>query len=121
MLLHEFLQHILFLLLIARRLPLPLHLLIIHHLLHHTPRLAVQIRQLAVFRDYFRDVDLGCGCDDVRPPVRAGGFGEGERDGFARGLGDECPGAVVDDNWVWEVALGAVSVHLCRDRGSIRQ
>jgi hypothetical protein len=69
MLLHELSQHILLLLIIARRLPLPLHLLIVHHLLHHPPRLAVQITQLRVFRHDFRGVDLGCRRDDVRPPV----------------------------------------------------
>lgn len=43
MLLHEVLQHILFLLFLARWFPLTLHLLIIHHFLHHASCLTVKI------------------------------------------------------------------------------
>jgi hypothetical protein len=105
MLLHKLLQQLVLLTLITRRLPLPLHLLVVHHLLHHPPRLAVQLRQLAVlWRDLGR-VDLGRGGDDVGPPVRAGGFGEVDGDFFAGRCGFEGPGRVVDLDGVGKVTL----------------
>jgi hypothetical protein len=69
MLLHKLLQQLILLTLVTRRLPLPLHLLVVHHLLHHPPRLAVQLRQLAVLWRDLGCVDLGRGGDDVGPPV----------------------------------------------------
>ena len=105
MLLHKLLQQLVLLTLITRRLPLPLHLLVVHHLLHHPPRLAVQLRQLAVlWRDLGR-VDLGRGGDDVGPPVRAGGFGEVDGDFFTGRCCFEGPGGLVDLDGVGEVAL----------------
>ena len=106
MLFHELRQHILLLLLITTGLPLALHLLIIHHLLDHAARLAVQLRQLRVLRLDFLHVDLGCGRDDVGPPRRARGFGERDDDFFAavRKRGER-PRRVIDVDWVREGAL----------------
>lgn len=84
---------------------MPLHLLVVHHLLHHTPRLAVQLRQLAVLRRDLGRVDLGRGRDDVGPPVRAGGFGEVDGDFFTGRCGFEGPSGFVDLDGVGEVAL----------------
>jgi hypothetical protein len=105
MLLHKLLQQLVLLTLITRRLSLPLHLLIVHHLLHHPPRLAVQLRQLAVLWRDFGRVDLGRGGDDVGPPVRAGGFGEVDGDFFAGRCGFEGPGGLVDLDGMGEVTL----------------
>ena len=105
MLRHELLQHIVLLLLLARRLPLPLHLLVIHHLLHHPPCLAVQLTQLAVLGLDLLRVDLGRGCHDVGPPVGPAGLDERDGDFFAGGRGGERPGAVVRLDGVREVAL----------------
>jgi len=87
MLRHELVQHLILLLFVARRLPLPLHLLVVHHFLDHATRLAVQFGQLAVLRLNLRGVDFGRGCHDVRPPVRARRFGEGDVNGFGVVLG----------------------------------
>jgi hypothetical protein len=105
MLLHKLLQQLVLLTLVTRRLPLPLHLLVVHHLLHHTPRLAVQLRQLAVLRRDLGRVDLGRGGDDVRPPVRAGGFGKVDGDVFTGRCCFEGPGRVIDLDGVGKVAL----------------
>ena len=59
MLLHKLLEHFLLLLLLTRRLPLSLHLLVVHHLLDHAPRLTVKITELAVLRYDLGCVDLG--------------------------------------------------------------
>jgi hypothetical protein len=107
MLLHEFLQHILFLLVLARRLPLPLHLLVIHHLLHHASCFPVQIAQLRVFRLDFRDVDFWGGGDYVGPPFGFVLFVEVDGDFFAGGCGFERPGAFVREDRVGKVALGS--------------
>ena len=48
----KLLQHIQLALLLARRLPHLLLPLIIHHFLHHSPRLPIQIPQLAILRLY---------------------------------------------------------------------
>lgn len=44
-------------------------LVVEHHLLHHTSRLAVQIAELAVLRLYLFGVDLGVMSEDVLPPL----------------------------------------------------
>jgi hypothetical protein len=105
MLLHKLLQQLVLLTLVTRRLPLPLHLLVVHHLLHHPPCLAVQLRQLTVLWCDLSRVNLGCGGDDVGPPVRAGGFGEVDGDFFTGGCCFEGPGGLVDLDGVGEVAL----------------
>lgn len=65
----EGLQHVQFLLLITGRLPHLLLPLIIHHLLNHTSRLAIQISQLAILRLDFRDIYLRRGSNDMFPPL----------------------------------------------------
>ena len=65
----ELSQHIQLLLLIARRLPHLLLPLIKHHLLDHTPRLPIQITQLAILRSNLRDINLRRCSNDVFPPL----------------------------------------------------
>mmetsp|Transcript_4347 Transcript_4347/g.9414 ORF Transcript_4347/g.9414 Transcript_4347/m.9414 type:complete len:303 (-) Transcript_4347:164-1072(-) len=76
MLLHKLLEHVLLSLLVgggkARRL-LPL---IIHHLLHRLPRVAVEIRQLGVLRLHLLRVDLGIAHDHRLPPLHLIALGE---------------------------------------------
>ena len=79
-------QHLPLLFLIAGRFPHLLLALIIHHLLDHTPRLAVQIAQLRVLRCDLGDVNLGRVRHDVRPPLHLIDFVEMDRDLFARGV-----------------------------------
>lgn len=102
----EPLQHLQLLLLVARwqaHLLLPL---VVHHLLHHPPRLAVQVRQLAVVGHDLGHVDGGGGGDDVRPPLELVGLVEVDLDGFGPVWGGgERPRAVVDGDGVGECAL----------------
>ena len=105
MLLHEFLQHVLLLLFLAGRLPLALHLLIIHHLLDHASRLAVEIAEFRVLGLDLGDVDLGGGGDDVCPPLRLVLFVQVDGDFFAGRRCFERPGALVERDGVGEVAL----------------
>jgi hypothetical protein len=94
------------LLLITTRLSRLLLPLIVHHLLDHASRLAVQIAQLAVFGRDFADVDARRGGDDVLPPFHFVGFGELDAEFFgARGGGFEGPGGVVGEDGVGECAL----------------
>ena len=72
MLTHKLLQYVLLLLLFAIWLPLPLHLLIIHHLFDHTARLSIQIAQFAVLRLDLCSVDFGGISDNVCPPIGPG-------------------------------------------------
>lgn len=69
-------QHLISLRLITRRQPLLLLPLIVHHLLNHTPRLAVQITQLAILRFDLRSVYLGRIRHDVSPPLHLIGLVE---------------------------------------------
>lgn len=105
MLTHELLEYVLLLLLLAVRLPLPLHLLIIHHLLDHAPRLAIQVAQLAVLRCDLRGVDFGRVGYDVCPPVRPGRLLQVNADVFAGLCGLERPRAVVGEDGVGCVAV----------------
>lgn len=107
MLLHELFQQILLFLLVTAGLPLPLHLLVVHHLLDHPARLAVEFRQLGVFGLDLGHVDCGGGRHDVRPPVGAAGFGQVDVDGFGGVgvVGGDDPGRIVDEDGVREVAL----------------
>jgi hypothetical protein len=105
MLLHKLLQQLVLFGLITRRLALPLHLLVVHHLLDHPSCLAVEFRQLAVFRLNLGRVDLWRRGDDVSPPVRASGLGEVDRDFFAGRCRLERPGRLVDVNGMCKLAL----------------
>ena len=89
----ELLQHLQLPLLVARRLPHFLLPLVVHHLLHHAPRLPVQVPQLAVL-----GLDLG-GVEEVRRVGRDGGpplllvrLVEVDGDVLAGGGGLERPG-----------------------------
>ncbi len=112
MLLHEVFQHILLLLLLARRLPLPLHLLVIHHLLDHASSLTVQVAQFRVLGLDLCDIYLRSCCNNVSPPLGFVLFVQMNGYFFARGSCFEGPGAFVEDNWMGKVALSNhVSAH----------
>lgn len=105
MLLLKLPQHLLLLLLVARRLALLFLPLVIHHLLHHPPRLAVQIAQTAVLGRDLGGVDRRRRGDDVRPPFHLVDFVQVDVELFARGAGFERPGGIVHADRVGEVAL----------------
>ena len=69
MLVLKFLENVHLLLVIRARQPLLLLTLVVHHLLHHTARLAVEVRQLGRVGRDLGNIDLGCVLDDVRPPL----------------------------------------------------
>lgn len=111
MLLLKLLQHIHLLLLITRRLPHLLLPLIIHHLLNHAPRLAIQIPQFAVLGLDLRDVDRRRRCNDMCPPLHLVYFVQVQfEDLGAGGRGRERPGGFVDVDFVGKVALGGCLV-----------
>lgn len=85
--------------------------LVVHHLLDHAPRLAVEIGELGVFGLDLGDVDGGRAGDDVRPPLHLIHLVEVDLDGLcAVGVCGEGPCRVVDADGVGEVALlGEVS------------
>ena len=85
-------QHLHLLLLLTRRLPQLLLPLVVHHLLDHAPRLAVQIAQLAVLGRDLGRVDLRRRGDDVRPPLHLVDLVQVDGDFLARGRGLERPG-----------------------------
>lgn len=102
----ELLQHIHFLLLITSRLTHLLLPLVKHHLLNHTPRLPIQISQLAVLRLNLGDVDLGGGGNDVLPPLHLVHFVHVQfEDLGSGGRGCESPGGFVDVDFVGKVTL----------------
>ena len=84
MLLHKLLQHILLLLLIARRLTHFLLTLIIHHLLDHCARRAVQVAEFAVLGLDLGRVDFGRRRHDVGPPFHLVDFFQVDGEFFAR-------------------------------------
>lgn len=92
-------------LLITGRLPHLLLSLIKHHLLHHRPRLTIQVTQRRILGCDLCDVDFGCAGHDVRPPFHLIDFVEVDSHLFARGDGFEHPCRVVCVNRVREVAL----------------
>lgn len=102
---HEFSQNVLLLLLIAAGLTHLLLALIVHHLLNHAAGRPVQITEFAVLGLNLRSVDFGCRGYDVGPPFHLVGLVEVNGQLLAGGGGFECPGAVVDENGVWEGAL----------------
>lgn len=101
----ELLQQINLLLLITSRQAHLLLPLIKHHLLHHAPRLAIQIRQGRILRHDLGDVDLGRRGDDMRPPLHLVGLVEVDlHDLRPVRAGSHRPGAVVDADRVGERA-----------------
>lgn len=105
MLVLKFLEHVQLLLLITRRLPSFLLSLIVHHLLHHAPRLTIQIAQLTVLGVDLGGVDLGGRGDDVRPPFHLVDFVEVDGELLAGRGGLERPGGFVDEDGMREGAL----------------
>ena len=91
--------------LITRRLSHLLLPLIKHHLLHHRPRLTIQVTQRRILGRDLCDVDLGCAGHDVWPPFHFVDFVEVDGYLFACGDGFEHPCRVVCVDWVGEVAL----------------
>lgn len=106
MLFLELLQHLRLLLVIAARQSLLLLSLIIHHLLDHASRLAIQVTQLAVLRRDLGRIDCGRIRDDVRPPLLPVLLVEVHADFLAILRRLERPGTVVDAHGLGEVALG---------------
>lgn len=103
---HELFQYVLLLLFVAGRFSLSLHLLVVHHLFDHAPRLAVQLGQFRVLGDDFCGVDLGSRSHHVSPPVRTSRLGQVDGDLFgAVGFRRDDPRRVVSLNGVWEVSL----------------
>ena len=105
MLLLKLLQHLHFLLILTRWLPHLLLPLIIHHLLDHAPRLAIQVTQLAILRLDLAGIDRWGVGDDVRPPFHLVDFVEVQGDFFAGGSGFERPCGLVGFDFFWEIAL----------------
>lgn len=100
-------QHLKLLLLLTRRFPQLLLPLIIHHLLHHPPRLAVQVAQLRVLRLDLGRINLRRRRGHMRPPFHLIRLVQMDRDFFrlrAR-LGGESPGRFVGENAKREIAL----------------
>jgi hypothetical protein len=110
MLFLKFSQHLHLLLILARWLAHLLLPLIIHHLLNHTPRFAVQIAQLAVLGRDFACINLWGGGDDVGPPFHLVDFVEVDVEFLARRRCFERPGGFVDVDGVREGALVVCSV-----------
>ena len=107
MFLLKLLQNIPLLLLITRQ---PTHLLlplIIHHLLDHCSRLAIQLTQRRVLRRNLRNVDLRRTRNNMRPPLHLVHLVQVDRDFLAGRL--RCrfkgPGAFVGDYWMRKLAL----------------
>ena len=101
------LQHINLLTLITRRLPHLLLPLVIHHLLHHPPRLPVQIPQFAIIRRDLARVDLERRvCGYRGPPFHLVGFVEVDGDFFlVRRQRFERPGGFIGVDRVREGTL----------------
>ena len=102
----KLLQHLQLALLLTRRLPHLLLPLIIHHFLHHTPRLPIQIPQLAILRLNLGGVEeVGGIGSDGGPPLLLVGFVEVDGDVFAGGGGLERPGGFGGVDFVGEGSL----------------
>jgi len=93
--------------------------LVVHHLLDHAARLAVEVAEARVLGLDARHVDGGRGGDDVRPPLELVGLVEVDVEGLeGRGGGGggrqrrERPGGLVDVDGVGEVALRRQSAQL---------
>ena len=105
MLLLELLQDFGLLLLVAGRLALLLLPLVVHHLLHHAPRLSVEVAQLAVLGLDLGGIDLGRSGDNVGPPLKRVDLVEVDGDLRAGAGRGQRPGGVVDADGVGELAL----------------
>lgn len=106
MLLLELLQHIHLLAIVTRRQAHLLLALIVHHLLDHAPRLAVQIPQLAVLGLDLRRVEVvGRVGRDGRPPLHLVRLVEMDADVLAGRGGLERPGGLGGPDLEGEVAL----------------
>ena len=107
MLFFKLFQHLHFPRFFTRRLPHLLLPLIVHHLLDHAPRFAIQVTQLAILRRDLGGVDAGRGRDDVRPPFHLVGFVKVEGDFFGGGAGGgfKGPCGFVGVDGMGEVAL----------------
>lgn len=92
-------------LLITRRLPALLLPLVVHHLLDHGARLAIEVAERGILRRDLRHVDLGRAGHDVRPPLHLVDLVEVDGDFFAGARGFERPGGFVETDRVREFAL----------------
>lgn len=102
----KLLQHLQLALLLTRRLPHLLLPLIIHHFLHHTPRLPIQIPELAIFRLNLGSVEeVGGVGDDGGPPLLLVGLVEVDGDVFTGGGGLERPGGFGGADFVGKGSL----------------
>ena len=101
----KLLQNIHLLLLIRGRQPRLLLALVKHHLLHHTPRLAIEVGQLRGVGLNLGDIDLGGRGDDVCPPFHLVLLVEMNGQLLASRRGLKCPCRFVHADWMWEVAL----------------
>lgn len=114
MLLLELLQHLQLLTLVARRQSHLLLPLIVHHLLHHAPRLPVQVPQFRILGlDLARVEEVRRVRGHAGPPLHLVGFVQVDGDFFARGAGSglERPGGFVGVDLMREGAL---------ERGEVR-
>ena len=102
----ELLEDVHLLLLIRRGQALLLLALVVHHLLDHAARLAVEIGQLGGLGLDLGDVDLGRVGDDMRPPLHLVGLVEMDLDSLGTiGVAREGPGRVFDVDIVGGLAL----------------
>jgi hypothetical protein len=102
----ELAHNLRFLLLVAARLASLFLPLIVHHLLDHPSRLAVQVTELAVFGRNLADVDPRRRRHDVLPPFHLVRLRELDAQLLcAGGSGLEGPGGVVEEDGVGEGAL----------------
>lgn len=101
----KLLQNLHLALLIARQPAYLLLALVVHHLLDHGARLAVQVAQLGRLGLDLGHVDLGGGGDDVRPPLHPVHLVQVDGDLLAVAGGLERPGRLVGVDRGGEVAL----------------
>jgi hypothetical protein len=88
----KLLQHVQFFLLITSRLPHLFLSLIKHHFFNHTPRLTIQVSQLAILRLDFRDIYLRRRGDNMFPPLHLVNLIQMQLEDFgARWRGSESP------------------------------
>lgn len=105
MLLLELLQNLHLPLLVARRLAHLLLPLVVHHLLDHGARLAVQVAERRRLGHDLGHVDLGRRRHDVRPPLHLVDLVQVDGDFLACGGGLERPGGFVGVDGVGEFTL----------------
>jgi hypothetical protein len=106
MLLLELLKHFHLLLVIACWLAHLLLPLVVHHLLHHASRLAIQIAKFAILWCDLSSIDLGCRCDDMWPPLHLVDFVEVDIELLS--ASSDClerPCGFIYEDGMWEGAL----------------